>query len=784
MSDTKRKAVLLATASLAATLIAQPAYSQSAAPMNEEPATATPTDSDAPGDVIVVTAQKRSERLSDVPVSITAATGEQLAARGIDDVADLERIAPGFTYRQSQYGTPVFSIRGIGFYDEQVAASPTVTVYIDQAPIPYARMTEGASLDIERVEVLKGPQGTLFGQNSTGGAVNYIAAKPTSTLEAGFDASYGRFNDLSLGGFVSGPLTDTLGVRVAARYEHRDPWQVSITRDARNGERDFLAGRLLFDWQPTDRLTATLNVNGWRNTSDTQVGQPRGYLPISPLPPTIPQTTAIRDALVAYPYPTRDSNRLADWDEGFSRERDDTFFQISGRLDYDLTDAIRVVSISTYSDLETLAPIDVDGTNVPSNQITQFGDVSSFAQELRIEGSSERLTWVVGGNYQRDKTRDFQTVRLRGSNAELAGIFFDGLDLLNEQNVRSFAGFASLEYEITDTLSLQGSARYTNENRDFAGCASDSGGANGFRIPLSLVGVNVGPGECFTILPDGSSGLYEDDLDEDNISWRGSLNWKVTPDVLIYSNITKGYKAGSFGTIPAVNFQQFNPVTQESVLAYEAGFKATDIADIIDINGAIFHYDYQDKQIQGFVVVPPFGALSTLVNIPEAYINGAELDLTLRPAEGLRITAAATYIQSKVSDVALVSSPFGETIDARGEAFPAQPRWQLQADAEYSFPISSGTTAFIGAGGSWRSSTVAAFGSSTGPQGTENFFDIKGYGLLDVRAGFETGDFRVQFFGRNVTNTQYWNNVTHIYDTYVRVTGFPVTYGVSLSARY
>src|ERR1700689_2880634 len=132
---------------------------------------------------IMVTAEKRSERLNDVPLSITALSDDQMSKQGIDDVADLQKVVPGFSYRLSQNGTPILQIRGIGFYDEQVAVSPTVTVYVDQVPLPYGRMIEGASLDLERVEVLKGPQGTLFGQNSTAGAINYIAAKPTSSFE-------------------------------------------------------------------------------------------------------------------------------------------------------------------------------------------------------------------------------------------------------------------------------------------------------------------------------------------------------------------------------------------------------------------------------------------------------------------------------------------------------------------------------------------------------------------------------------------------------------------------
>src|SRR5882762_11888119 len=157
---------------------------------------------------VIVTAQKRSERIQDVPMSITAASRDELSKEGVFSPADLEKVAPGFTYRQSQNGTPVYAIRGIGFYSEQAAVAPTVTVYQDQIPLPYARMTEGVPIDVERVEVLKGPQGTLFGQNSTAGAVNYVAAKPKDSFASGVDLTYGRFNEVDAGGYVTGPLTE------------------------------------------------------------------------------------------------------------------------------------------------------------------------------------------------------------------------------------------------------------------------------------------------------------------------------------------------------------------------------------------------------------------------------------------------------------------------------------------------------------------------------------------------------------------------------------------------
>lgn len=734
---------------------------------------------------IIVTAQKRAERLNDVPVSITAASGEMLAQRGITSPADLEKIAPGFTYRLSQYGTPIFSIRGIGFYDEQLAVSPTVTVYVDQAPIPYARMTEGAALDVERVEVLKGPQGTLFGQNATGGAVNYIPAKPGNKLEAGVDLSYGRFNEAQVGGFISTPLTDTLGIRVSGRYESRGNWQRSVTRDDGIGKRDFLVGRAILEWNASDRLKVELNVNGWRNKSDMQIAQARGYLPVNPAAPSTPVTIANAAALGNYRYVNGDRNRAADWDADKDFQRDDSFYQIAGRVAYELTDALSLVSISSYSHLKVYSPIDTDATNVFDHVIYQTGRVSSFSEELRLEGElSDRLRFVVGGNYQKDRTREFQHVLLRGSNAELAGVFFDTLNETNNQNIRDLAGFASLEYKLTDQLTLQGAVRYTDEDRDFSGCLADGGGPQGFRVALAAIGLNIGENQCITLGSTGVPGLYEASLDQNNTSWRGNISWKPNADTLLYANVTKGYKAGTFGTLPAVSAAQYKPVTQESVVAYEAGFKLSMADRKVDLSGAAFYYDYSDKQIQGFVLVPPFGNLPALVNIPKSRLAGAELNLAVRPVNGLRLTAAATYLSSKVRGSAILPTPFGNPVDVKGEAFPATPKWQLQGDAEYNFPVSSSVSGFVGASGTWRSATAAQFGADGGPAGTEDYFKVKAYGLVDLRAGVEIDErYRVQVYGRNVTNTQYWNNVTHIYDTYDRVTGMPATYGIMLSAR-
>src|SRR3546814_445800 len=221
--------------------------------------------------------------------------GDLLFDLGVSGPQDLEKVAVGFTFRPSAQGSTIFQIRGIGFFEEAIGVTPTVSVYLDQVPLPFSSMAEGVAFDLERVEVLKGPQGTLFGQNVTAGAINYIAAKPTEAFEAGLDLGYGRFGAAEVGGFLSGPLSSTLTARVSGRVERRDDWQRTYTRinedglfvvdtDAPRrtlGERRFESGRLLLNWNPSSRLDISLNLNGWRNRSEEHTSELQSLMRIS-----------------------------------------------------------------------------------------------------------------------------------------------------------------------------------------------------------------------------------------------------------------------------------------------------------------------------------------------------------------------------------------------------------------------------------------------------------------------------------------------------------------------
>ncbi|MEO0033598.1 MAG: hypothetical protein RIS94_3356, partial [Pseudomonadota bacterium] len=213
-----------------------------------QPQAATDTVSNAE---IIVTANKREQSANSVGLTIQAASGDTLLQRGITGPADLSKLVPGFTFTQSIYSTPVYTLRGIGLYDATFGAAPSVSVYTDQIPRNVPVMSDALDLDVERVEVLKGPQGTLFGQSSTGGAVNYIMGKPTKDLHAGFNASYERFDRAEVGGFISGPLGDKVQARLAVKGISGGAWQNSLSRaNDDNGDTRKLMGRLTVDLEP------------------------------------------------------------------------------------------------------------------------------------------------------------------------------------------------------------------------------------------------------------------------------------------------------------------------------------------------------------------------------------------------------------------------------------------------------------------------------------------------------------------------------------------------------
>lgn len=785
--------------------------------------------------VIVVTANKREQNLNDVGLTVTAIGGEALTERQITSVQDIAAVVPGLQFSDSGAGTPIYTLRGIGFNEESLGVYPSVSVYTDEVPLPFPVLTLRAAFDLERVEALKGPQGILFGQNATGGAINYIAAKPTDTFQYGADISYGRFDTISGNAFISGPIGDNAGFRLAVSATDSDGWQKSLTRPGdRNGETKFIAGRLTFELEPSETVRLRATATAWQDKSEPQAAQLIAIRAQNPLD--------TQPAVFAAPFGTTNP-RSADWtitsdyvvfndvlagDFGINPQvtpdltprSNRKFIQGALRAEIDIGDFATLTSITSYLDYDQHLYSDKDGT---AQAVANIGDglasIRSFNQEVRLSNSdSGPFNWVIGANYEDSETFEDQFLTFaNGSSSSPNTIFINttGSEVL--QDIRNYAFFANGEFEVSDDLIVKLGGRYTNSRNESDMCSKGNGDGlvstlfniiGGFfgtpGVDFDLIGVD----DCYVLNENGFPGdRFLQTLAEDNFSWRAGLDYKVNPDTLLYANVSRGYKAGSFPTLASADYRAYFPVTQESVTSYEAGFKASLAQGDVQLNGAAFYYDYKDKQIRGKVVDPIFDVLDTLINVPKSRVTGAEADLTVRPAYGFTLTASVTYLDSKVLTDG--GTPFvGPTAygnsctvggnpgpcDFTGSELPFTPKWSYSLGADYRHELSDGTI-ILGADLRGQSSSVSTLNGRsidfrTLPQDrnadfVDQPFVIPSYAVVDARIGYEfaNGRFKIMAWGKNVFDKYYVTNAAHYLDTTVRFTGMPATYGITFSIK-
>lgn len=735
---------------------------------------------------VVVTAQKREEAVNTVPMSITAISGEALADLGVKQVEDLARAVPGFTYTESRVGTPIYTLRGVGFADIALGGRSTVGIYQDEVPVPFAIETRGANIDLTRVEVLKGPQGTMFGQNATGGAVNLVAMRPTDVFQAGLDVGLGNFGAATIGGFLSGPIADDVNARVAVERQTRNGWQRSYTTGEHMGAVDLTSGRILLDWSPVDTLRISLSLNGYLDHSESQAPQMVFVHNTSP-------TAGLISGLLTYPEAPEDA-RAADWSPGDYR-RDNYFVQANLRVDYDLTSSLVLTSLSSYSAYHEDQLVDIDGMTLVNLGQRTWGNITSYFQELRVAGQlTDRAYFVLGANYANDRTRELNYDDLSESTQAYTFVglglpLFNDFKLRNDQNIATYAVFGNIDFNVTDALKLYAGGRYTRSINDFEGCTSDAGdGTTSFiftafsnfkRMLASLPPITpIAPGGCVTADANSVPQLIVSRLDEGNFSWRAGADYQIAPNSMIYANVSRGYKAGGYPTLGATATAQYDPTTQESVTAYEAGIKSR-IIDNLQFNAAAFYYDYADKQVLGTVSDPSFGRLLRLINIPKSEIKGVEIQADWMPIGGLKISGSVSYLASRINGDFIAYNPLGDLQNFGGEAFPNMPKWQYQGDASYEWTVASGWYAFSGVSIMYNSSTNTELGLM--PELAK-----KAYTLVDLRAGLgsDSGAWRVMGWIRNVGDEFYWSSAARGIDVYTRYVGMPRTYGLTLTYRY
>lgn len=726
---------------------------------------------------VVVTAQKRAESINEVGLTVQAISGEELTAQGITSVKDMVKMVPGLSYANSYYNTPVYTLRGVGFYENSLAAYPAVSVYVDEVPLVFPVFSSQAAIDVERVEVLKGPQGTLFGQNATGGTINYVAAKPSDVFETGFDLSANQYQQTDVSGFISGALSDTLNGRFALKTSHGGAWQESISHDGELGDQDLYAARVLLEWIPSDDLTIALNLNGSQDKSEPMAGQYFNLIPQVP--------GGINPALLNAPRPPRD-NSQADWSKDNPPTGNDKQYQAAVRVDYNLNDDLQLTAMTSYINFDRDQYNDGDGVDGDALEFRMQGELTSFIQEVRLSNSGDNTArWIVGGNYEKSTSDEFAN-QYAGLSTVVTNYGFPAHtnDMFLETDIESYAAFANLDVDATDRITLKSGVRYTETQRDVATCTMDTGdgflfGFFGF-VSSQVTGntPDFNAGNCVTL--DATTyqpTLYTDTLDEDNVSLRVGADFSLSDDILLYTNISRGYKAGSFLFTNASTTAQFKPVVQESVLSYEAGFKASMLDHSMQLNGAIFYYDYKDKQLRGKLSDPVFGVLDALVNVPESSLQGVELSLTYLPIDNLTLNLAASYIDSEITQYSGIGLS-GSTEDFKGSSIPFSPDFSVSAAVDYGFSLSANWDGFVGGNLNYNDDTYAIIGDAGNAR-------IASYATIDLRAGLRSADGRytVTLFGQNVTDEWYSMNAPVLYDTQVRYTGRPETWGLRFSYR-
>ncbi|MDC8015295.1 TonB-dependent receptor [Tahibacter soli] len=732
-------------------------------------------------DEIVVTANRRAQPADDVGASVDVLDGASLKARGVTSTADLHKLVPGLTAADTGVNVPAYSIRGIGLNDPSLASNSTVAISVDEVPLPYAAMSQGRILDMRRIEVLKGPQGTLYGQNATGGAINYVANRPGDAASFGGSLGLARFDGVAGEGYVDVPVGDTLTARVAVGATQGGAWQKNFTRDDALGRVDKGATRALLNWRPDDRLDVDLAINGWVDRSDTQATQIVAFRPqVAANAPRVPD-------VFSSPIPPADAG-AANWNPDRDYARDDRFRQMSLKVAYDLRAGTTLTSITAYSDYDTRAFNDRDGMAPANFEFATTGRIESTYQELRVSDDTAAMAWSAGGNFRRDRTRDFQSADVsRATNTFIAGMKLNTVDFWSAQNVKTHAAFADAELRLTPRLSALAGVRYTKDQRDFSGSTCDDGDgetsavytylSNTYRAQFGLPPLPpIGAGECVTLSTDTfTPGIVEGRLVEDNVAFRGQLNVKATDRSLVYASFSRGYKAGSFPTLSTVFAPGYDPATQERVDAVETGFNAAAFDRRLRVHGAFFRYDYRDKQFRGRVLDPVVGNLSKLVNIPRSVVTGAEFNLETSPLPGLTLQSAVAWLDTEVKEFVGVNL-YGRTEDFAGQTLPFSPPWSANVAGRYEWNLRGGLKAFAGADIAWRSRT-------SGFLGRDRPADIDAWATLDLRAGIGSGDDRwqVTLWGNNVTDAYYATTAMRVGDTFNAYAARPATYGILLS---
>ena len=741
---------------------------------------------------IVVTAQKRAESLQDVPISVQAFTGDDLDGLGVQSAEEIMLHVPNAGILPQGGSKMNYYIRGVGTADFHLNVVGAVGVYLDDVALNSPFAVSFNTFDMERVEVLRGPQNTLFGRNTTGGAVNYISRKPNvdEGMNGYIEAGYGRFDQFDLEGGVGFAMGDKAAARIAVSSNIRDGSFDNLTLDKDTGgyQRQAIRGQLRI--QPDASWDLLLNVHGGISRSNPEpfknVGMHDPANRFAPCP--VPYDDLIPQNNPNCVDSTGFNHQYRDWEDVYGNlehtEDADSwglFFKASWELE-----AFTVTSVTAFDTLEVEYNEDSDGSPNTGFQFYQDGDYDQWSQELRLQSGSEQALRWIAGFYWFFEDGKYSTV-VRRTPAEFAPAGPRNFNIIPNTQVNQdnevYSAYGQVEYDMQSNLTATVGLRWTKETK------------KGLNSPsVRCVGVG-GPPFCPKVSSNFFFGLDElptlpglfipsaEVLDYDSTDWgaRFALDWQATDDMLLYGSVSRGFKGGGFSlaALAALTGGAAQDVEPEILWAYEIGFKTSWLDNSLQLNGAIFYYDWADLQSFEVFVEPTDGCLQAcLINIPEASLKGGELELQWAPAGGWLLMAGIGLTDGEIDDAGNIPGT------KKGNKLTNTPDLTFNGLLRKEFNMAGGTLALQT---SWRYKDEVYYGLTNVP----NLSQPEGIWNLDARASFRFGTgerYEVAAWGKNLNGEEYCRGMTSLQGLVDSNLCLPSlsepTYGITAAVRF
>lgn len=716
---------------------------------------------------IVVTAQKRSQSVQDVGITMSALSADALAQANVTDVTDIVGLVPSV---QANYGAGqvAFNVRGIGTNDFAGNLDSPIAVNLDEVYQSKTFMTGLLLFDVDRLELLKGPQGTLFGRNATGGTVNFYTRRPLDTFGAGVTASYDSYQTVRTEAFVTGPLGQAVSARLSGMFvDQGQGFYRNITRSGRdaNEKKWAIRGQLQFDNGTTFAL---LTVGAGEQTGTLQpyegvgVFTPASLAAGSPVPcaaylagrATGGDPNCVRGTDGRSP---GDNNPFTS-NNNTPHEVNNRSFEARLRIEHDLGFAT-LTSLTGYQYFWRRQNEDADGGPTDTIDLFYNQKIRQLTQELRLSSAGQsRWNYVAGLYMERDwfDNADYAETA-RGA---AAGIFSPF-----QQNTTAFAAFANSDYAVTDTLSLVQGVRYSREYIRFNG---------GTVLALGAIGYPPRPTTTLAQLSFADTSRTDDDATfKAGVEWRPALASDVIDKLLIYGSLSTGFRSGGYSATFATVQSSLTSLAPEKITAYEAGFKSTLANRKLQVNAAAFHYQFTDGYIS---VDVPNSLVPITVNAAKISSYGVEADVQWRPVRAIELAVGGSWLDSKLGGDITQGG-----VSLSGNRTVQSPHWTIAARGSLTQPISDTVQAVLAVNSSYRSAQF--FETNNSPNSRE-----PGYWLVDANLRIEGDDGRwsIGAFVKNLTKTTYRTYVNDLpgFGFIINIYGNPRVFGLSGSVKF